>query len=55
MVRAVPNGHRTGHWGTAAVGEADTAEEAVGLVASRLPAGCGPAVDGTPDVLEPLS
>ncbi|WP_405606850.1 DUF6193 family natural product biosynthesis protein [Streptomyces sp. NBC_00076] len=37
------------------VGEADSAEEAVKLVASHLPAGCGPAVDGTPDVLEPLS
>ncbi|MFF1300941.1 MULTISPECIES: DUF6193 family natural product biosynthesis protein [unclassified Streptomyces] len=36
-------------------GEADSAEEAVKLVASHLPAGCGPAVDGTPDVLEPLS
>ncbi|MET9500018.1 DUF6193 family natural product biosynthesis protein [Streptomyces sp. NPDC006552] len=37
------------------VGEADSAKEAVKLVASHLPAGCGPAVDGTPDVLEPLS
>ncbi|MET8080672.1 DUF6193 family natural product biosynthesis protein [Streptomyces sp. NPDC005303] len=37
------------------VGEADSAEDAVKLVASHLPAGCGPAVDGTPDVLEPLS
>ncbi|MFE3764302.1 DUF6193 family natural product biosynthesis protein [Streptomyces sp. NPDC059104] len=43
-------------WGSGReqVGEADTAEEAVELVASHLPAGCGPAVDGTPDVLEPL-
>ncbi|GAA1130253.1 DUF6193 family natural product biosynthesis protein [Kitasatospora arboriphila] len=32
-----------------------TAHEAVELVASHLPAGCGPALDGTPDVLEPLS
>jgi hypothetical protein len=37
------------------LGEADCAEEAVELVASHLPAGCGPAVDGTPDVLEPLN
>ncbi|MEU6086766.1 DUF6193 family natural product biosynthesis protein [Streptomyces sp. NPDC047085] len=36
------------------VGEADTAEEAVELVVSHLPTGCGPAVDGTPDVLDPL-
>ena len=41
--------------GEADSAEADSAEEAVKLVASHLPAGCGPAVDGTPDVLEPLS
>ncbi|MFJ9523167.1 DUF6193 family natural product biosynthesis protein [Kitasatospora sp. NPDC101801] len=32
-----------------------TADEAVELVASHLPADCGPAIDGTPDVLGPLS
>ncbi|MFD8261332.1 DUF6193 family natural product biosynthesis protein [Streptomyces griseoluteus] len=32
-----------------------TADEAVELVASHLPAGWGPALDGTPDVLEPLT
>ncbi|WP_107091703.1 DUF6193 family natural product biosynthesis protein [Streptomyces sp. MMG1533] len=36
------------------VGEADTADEAVALVVAHLPAGCGPAVDATPDVLDPL-
>ena len=40
--------------GEADSAEADSAEEAVKLVASHLPAGCGPAVDGTPDMLEPL-
>ncbi|GAA1072189.1 hypothetical protein F4556_003344 [Kitasatospora gansuensis] len=32
-----------------------TADAAVELVVSHLPADCGPAIDGTPDVLEPLS
>lgn len=37
------------------IGGAVTADEAVELVASRLPPGCGPALDGTPDDLESLS
>jgi hypothetical protein len=37
------------------IGGAVTADEAVELVVSHLPAGCGPALDGTPDVLESLS
>lgn len=36
------------------IGGAVTAEEAVELAASHLPEGCGPALDGTPDILEPL-
>ncbi|MFD9124197.1 DUF6193 family natural product biosynthesis protein [Kitasatospora sp. NPDC059571] len=36
------------------IGGPVTAEQAVELLARHLPAGCGPAVDGTPDVLEPL-
>ncbi|WP_328907356.1 DUF6193 family natural product biosynthesis protein [Streptomyces sp. NBC_00234] len=35
-------------------GGAVTADEAVELVASHLPPGCGPALDGTPDDLESL-
>ncbi|MFF0413409.1 DUF6193 family natural product biosynthesis protein [Kitasatospora sp. NPDC004745] len=37
------------------IGGAFTAEEAVEIAAANLPAGWGPAVDGKPDVLEPLS
>lgn len=37
------------------IGGAVTADEAVELVASHLPLGCGPALDGTPDDLESLS
>ncbi|MEV5729067.1 MULTISPECIES: DUF6193 family natural product biosynthesis protein [Streptomyces] len=37
------------------IGGPVTADEAVELVAAHLPAGCGPALDGTPDVLESLS
>ncbi|MGJ5829952.1 DUF6193 family natural product biosynthesis protein [Streptomyces ossamyceticus] len=37
------------------IGGAVTADEAVELVASHLPPGCGPALDGTPDDLEPLN
>ncbi|MEW2588364.1 DUF6193 family natural product biosynthesis protein [Streptomyces virginiae] len=37
------------------IGGAVTADEAVELVASHLPPGCGPALDGTPDDLESLS
>lgn len=37
------------------IGGAFTAEEAVETVAAHLPPGWGPAVDGTPDILEPLS
>ncbi|MER6597472.1 DUF6193 family natural product biosynthesis protein [Streptomyces parvus] len=33
------------------LGEVDTMEEAYELIAATLPEGCGPAVDGTPDVL----
>ncbi|MFG3488855.1 DUF6193 family natural product biosynthesis protein [Streptomyces sp. NPDC047972] len=47
--------HGSAGSGREQAGEADTAEEAVRLVAAHLPAGCGPAVDGTADVLEPLS
>ncbi|MEV7174142.1 DUF6193 family natural product biosynthesis protein [Streptomyces sp. NPDC093224] len=36
------------------IGGPVTADEAVELVASHLPAGCGPALDGTPDDLESL-
>ncbi|MFI0545253.1 DUF6193 family natural product biosynthesis protein [Streptomyces sp. WSLK1-3] len=49
-----PRGSAQEGVGEADSAEADSAEEAVKLVASHLPAGCGPAVDGTPDVLEPL-
>ncbi|WP_406364275.1 DUF6193 family natural product biosynthesis protein [Streptomyces sp. NBC_01579] len=37
------------------IGDAVTADEAVELVASHLPPGCGPALDGMPDDLESLS
>src|SRR5262249_21404758 len=37
------------------IGGAVTADEAVELVASHLPPGCGPALDGTPDDLESLN
>ncbi|MER6248932.1 DUF6193 family natural product biosynthesis protein [Streptomyces griseorubiginosus] len=45
-----PNGSGREH-----IGGPVAADEAVELVASHLPAGCGPAVDGTPDDLESLS
>lgn len=37
------------------IGGAFTAEEAVEIAAAHLPAGWRPAVDGKPDILEPLS
>ncbi|WP_275418085.1 DUF6193 family natural product biosynthesis protein [Streptomyces sp. SID13666] len=37
------------------IGGAFTAQEAVEIAAAHLPAGWGPAVDGKPDILEPLS
>ncbi|WP_219670143.1 DUF6193 family natural product biosynthesis protein [Streptomyces bambusae] len=37
------------------IGGAHTAEEAVEIAAAHLPAGWGPAVDGKPDILEPLN
>ncbi|MER6198470.1 DUF6193 family natural product biosynthesis protein [Streptomyces sp. NPDC001586] len=37
------------------IGGTVTGDEAVELVASHLPPGCGPALDGTPDDLESLS
>ncbi|MFE5596125.1 DUF6193 family natural product biosynthesis protein [Streptomyces sp. NPDC056549] len=37
------------------IGGAFTAEEAVEIAAAHLPNGWGPAVDGKPDILEPLS
>ncbi|WP_079173617.1 DUF6193 family natural product biosynthesis protein [Streptomyces monashensis] len=37
------------------IGGAFTAEEAVEIAAAHLPDGWGPAVDGEPDILEPLS
>ncbi|MFE3328098.1 DUF6193 family natural product biosynthesis protein [Streptomyces sp. NPDC059176] len=37
------------------IGGTVTADGAVEIVASHLPAGCGPALDGTPEVLESLS
>ncbi|MER5965848.1 DUF6193 family natural product biosynthesis protein [Streptomyces sp. NPDC002057] len=39
------------HSDQSVIGEPDTVEEAVELVVANLPAGCGPAVDGTPDDL----
>ncbi|MGW4698671.1 DUF6193 family natural product biosynthesis protein [Kitasatospora cineracea] len=36
------------------VGAASTAQEAVRIVRENLPTGCGPAIDGTPDQLDPL-
>lgn len=37
------------------IGAAFTAQEAVEIAAAHLPVGWGPAVDGKPDILEPLS
>ncbi|MEU5283036.1 DUF6193 family natural product biosynthesis protein [Streptomyces sp. CA-278952] len=37
--------------GKTMLGEVDTVEEAYELIAARLPDGCGPAIDGTPDGL----
>ncbi|MFJ8437156.1 DUF6193 family natural product biosynthesis protein [Kitasatospora sp. NPDC094019] len=37
------------------IGGAFTAQEAVEIAAAHLSAGWGPAVDGKPDILEPLS
>jgi Family of unknown function (DUF6193) len=37
------------------IGESFTAEEAVEIVAAHLPSGWSPAVDGKPDILDPLS
>ncbi|WP_431678080.1 DUF6193 family natural product biosynthesis protein [Kitasatospora sp. KL5] len=40
--------------GNSTIGLAASAEEAVAMVRANLPAGCGPAIDGTPDELPPL-
>lgn len=42
------------HSGGGLIGEGYTAAEAVAVLVAHLPAGCGPAVAGRPDVLEPL-
>ncbi|MCU7825300.1 DUF6193 family natural product biosynthesis protein [Kitasatospora sp. DSM 101779] len=41
--------------GNSTIGEVLSADEAVRMVRDNLPVGCGPAVDGTPDDLPPLS
>ncbi|GAA3243849.1 DUF6193 family natural product biosynthesis protein [Actinocorallia longicatena] len=41
-------------YGTGHIAEADTAADAVAVVVARLPAGCGPAIDGTAEGLDEL-
>ncbi|MEV1177563.1 DUF6193 family natural product biosynthesis protein [Nonomuraea sp. NPDC049784] len=39
-------------YGTGHIAEAEIAAEAVAIVVAHLPAGCGPAIDGTADDLD---